>query len=273
MRTRSPVSLRRPALDRWLAGLLAAGLLAACSAADDRQVPEGQTQARPDIAPPDFVLLPCSAGTRRACTIVLAGGKTLMFGAPAGAGQQARAEDLSNLEALFLFSMHPEDIEGVDEVRNRGWREGRRAPLPLTGPDGTAALVEGLNLAFEQPDAISFVEDGAPRGGFAAALLSLGTDVTGPALVYDSGDLKVRAWPGGGSALGYRIEYRDIDEVWHDVVLAPCAISARPDAPSGKGTPPHLSPPDLLVTCAQEPAGGDYSWPLEKPVFAVKSDR
>lgn len=263
----------RPALDRWLAGLLAAGLLAACSGANDQQVPEGQVQARPDIAPSDFVLLPCSADTQRACAIILAGGKTLMFGAPAGAGQQASAEDLSNLEALFLFSMHPEDVEGVDEVRNRGWREGRLAPLPLTGPDGAAALVEGLNFAFEQPDAISFVEDGAPRGGFAAALLSLGTDVTDPALVYDSGDLKVRAWPEGGSALGYRIEYRDMDEAWHNVVLVSCATQARPETSPEETASPHMSPSDLLVNCAQAPDMGDYSWPLEGPVFAVKTDR
>ena len=82
-----------------------------------------------------------------------------MFGAPAGAGRQAEPDDLAGLEALFLFSVHPLDIEGVDEIRNRGWRAGRAEALAVAGPEGTGALVDGLNAAYEQPDAISFIED------------------------------------------------------------------------------------------------------------------
>ncbi|WP_300390109.1 hypothetical protein [Henriciella sp.] len=273
-----------------LAGLLlgAAGL-AACLPPQDTPEPAAEEhETRPDIAPGDLVLLPCSAGTDRPCAVLIAGGKRLMFGAPAGAGQQADEADLADLEALFLFSVHPEDIAGVDEVRNRGWRAGRLDPLPLTGPVGTGVLVQGLNMAYEQPDAISFVEDGAPAGGFVAALLSHANDITEETLVYDSGDVKVRAAPGRNTWLSYRVGYRDLDETWHEIVMTPCGAETA----VGDGEYEVEAANRLSVGCPvpqpveeaasdagetevteAETAGPDYAWPLEAPVFAEKTER
>lgn len=251
---------------RVLAGAILAAGLAACGS---EPLPEA-VPVRPVVSPGDFVLLPCHAVGAEPCALVLAGGKTLMFGAPGGAGLHADPRDLADLGALFLFSIHPEDIEGVDEVRNRGWRAGRADPLPVAGPVGTAALVSGLNLAFEQPDAISFVEDGAPAGGFDAALLSLVGEVEDAALVYDSGDLKVFAAVLGVSALGYRVEYRDLDETWHAAVMIPCirAAGAAPDWSDA------LAETELLIGCERANAPSvDQGWPLTEAVFAVKSER
>lgn len=192
-----------------------------------------------------------------------------MFGAPAGAGNQAEPDDLAGLEALFLFSVHPLDIEGVDEIRNRGWRAGRADALAVAGPEGTGALIDGLNAAYEQPDAISFIEDGPPAGGFDAALLSHGGDVTQDALVYDSGDLKVRAVAGVTGRITYRIRYRDLDEAWHDVVLRPCGGD-----PAG-AAPADPSPQDSLeIGCAgDESSLPGHVWPLDSVIFANKTDR
>ena len=254
---------------RGVAGLAVALWLAACSGSTGPDPQESEPPPRPAISPADFALLPCGTGSGRPCALVLAGGKRLMFGAPAGAGSQAEPDDLAGLDALFLFSVHPLDIEGVDEIRNRGWRAGRADALAVAGPEGAGALVDGLNAAYEQPDAISFIEDGAPAGGFDAALLSHGGDVTQDALIYDSGDLKVRATASGTGQVTYRIRYRDLDEAWHDVVLRPCG-----GGPAGEDASGARVQDSLVIGCTDEDAGApDHAWPLDRVIFATRSDR
>ena len=246
--------------------LVAAGfLLAAC----DARVNEPDTalvtaSAEPQVQAADFALIPCSDTASEPCVLVRAGGKRLLFGAPAGISARLEADDLAALDAAFLFSLHPADVEGLDEVRNRGWRAGRLEALPVSGPEGTDNLVEGLNLAFEQADALSFVEDGAPAGGFDAALLSLATLIEADSLVFDSGDLKVRAAAGPVSSVTYRIGYRDIDEVWHDLVLAPCNGVAV-----AEGSYPAEPENRQVIGCEGEAAG--YAWPVPDLLFIVKS--
>lgn len=259
---------RRCVLAKGVTGLAAGLMLAACSGAAGPDAPEPEPPSRPVISPADFALLPCAEESGRPCALVLAGGKRLMFGAPAGAGSQADSEDLAGLEALFLFSVHPLDIEGVDEIRNRGWRAGRADALAVAGPDGTGALIDGLNAAYEQPDAISFIEDGPPAGGFDAALLSHGGDVTKDALVYDSGDLKVRAGAGVAGRITYNIRYRDLDEAWHEVVLRPCGGDQAGATPAEAGALDGLE-----IGCAgDESVMSDHVWPLDSVIFANKAD-
>ncbi len=249
-------------------GLLLAGsvLASACGGPQEAApVPEEAPEPAPVIAPADFVLLPCGDMVSDPCALVMAGGKRLLFGAPAGISAALEAEDLAALDAAFLFSLHPRDVEGLDEVRNRGWRAGRPEALPVSGPQGIEALVEGLNLAYEQPDALSFVEEGAPAGGFDAALLSHATTIESDALVFDSGDLKVQAAEGGTSNVSYRVGYRDLDEVWHEVLLTPCK-----GAEVGPGDY-EVSPENRqAVVC--ENADASTAWPLHERVFIFKSD-
>ncbi|WP_300375990.1 hypothetical protein [Henriciella sp.] len=258
---------RRAAIPAGLLLALSVAGLAACSPAGNELTSDRvQESTRPAIAPGDFVLLPCKAETDRPCAFVMAGGKRLMFGAPAGAANGLGPEDRASLDALMLFSLHPEDVAGADELRYYGWRAGRGDALPVTGPQGTGSFVEGLNLAYEQPDAISFVEDGAPSGGYVAALLSVASDVREDALVYDSGDLKVRAMTGQASGLAYRVGYRDIDETWHEALLVPCSSSADMQPGSYPGTLENT----VTVGC-----GGDGElaavWPLDAALFVEKS--
>ena len=91
-------------------------------------MPAGETEGedRPSIAPADFAIVPCSEDAETPCLLVLAGGKRLLFGAPAGVSGSLPATDLAHLDGVFLFSLLPQDVEGLDEVRNAGWRAGRR---------------------------------------------------------------------------------------------------------------------------------------------------
>lgn len=252
----------------FLASLLL--FLAACDGPMPRPnpVPKDDKAVEPAvrvIAPADFVAVPCELPGEAACTLIHAGGKRLLFGVPAGLGRALDEEDLKSLDAVFLFSFLPDYVEGLDEVRNRGWRAGRQGMLPVYGPNGTETLLEGLNNALEQTDAVSFVEDGAPAGGFNAALLTMleGEDETLP--VYDTGDLKVTAVEGSGPALSYLVTYRDIEEAWHALVLQPCGapklgeLIGRPNVNVGN---------IVEIECTDSTP----SWPLEEPLYIVDSD-
>ena len=119
------------------------------------------------IAPRDFVLLPCGpARSDQPCALVAAGGKRVLFGAPAGVAATLSEADLRQLDSVVLFSLRATDIEGVDEIRNESWRAGRATPLLTIGPRGVLVLVDGLNTAFEQADALRIVEDATKNKTF-----------------------------------------------------------------------------------------------------------
>ena len=246
------------------AAILIALVLPACS--EDVTQPARLADVRPasiDVAPGDFAVLPCSGGTGAPCALVVAGGKSLLFGAPAGISSEIEADRLAGLDSAFLFSMLPPDVEGLDEVRNRGWRAGRPEALIVAGPEGTASLLEALNLAFEQPDALSFVEEGAPRGGFDAALLQPGVEVLTGALAFDSGDLKVSGRANSDSYISYRVEYRDLGGDWHELILQPCKA---PDAP-------RATVEDVPVSTNAFACDDAGRWPLDEPFMIAKSGR
>lgn len=243
--------------------ILALSLALGCAACGDDGADASRVAltAQPQsfaVASSDFAVLPCSTRSQAACALVYAGGKSLLFGAPAGVSLEVDAERLAALDSAFLFSMMPQDVEGLDEIRNRGWRAGRAGQLVVAGPEGTAGFLEAMNLAFEQPDALSFVEERAPRGGFVAALLQPGVEVVTQAQAFDTGDLKVSAIAGANSYVTYRIEYRDLGGAWHDLVLAPCG-----------------GPDPLPATVEEKPASTDAitcdggsnarRWPVAEP--------
>lgn len=239
---------------------LAVAVLAACDAGTTASVslPE-EVETLFEIAPGDFAVEPCSEVANAPCVLVNAGGKTFLFGAPAGLSRTIAEERLANLDGALLFSLLPRDIEGLDEVRNRGWRAGRADALVVAGPEGTGEMLEALNLAYEQPDALSFVDEGAPPGGFDAALLQGGVEILSQALAFDTGDVKVVGIAASGPYITYRIGYRDLAGDWHDLVLQPCTA---PEAPAADYESAPRS--ETLVGC--EDVGGDVAWPLTYPM-------
>lgn len=215
------------------------------------------------VEPADFALIPCSKSEKTLCFLAMAGGKRLLFGAPAGIGNRFAAKDLAALDGLFLFSLRPEDIEGLDEVRNVSWQAGRPDMLAVTGPHGVTALIDAINRAYEVSDALIFVEDGAPAGGFDAALLMTNQEVDGKAIVFDTGDLQVRAASDGGDRVGYHVAYRDMAETWHELLIQPCGA---PDADPGVY---ETAPADRgQIICTE--TGYNGTWPFTTAWFLEK---
>ena len=207
------------------------------------------------VRPDQFALLPCDPQSAIACTLVIAGGKRILFGAPAGVASALRTDDLRQLDAVAVFSLKALDLQGLDEVRNASWHAGRSAPLPVIGPTGIEEVVTALNKAFEQADALYVVEHGIPVGGYDAAILIART-ATGTARVFDTGDLTVV-----GSNHGYRVDYRTDSEslaAWLKVCGAPDDLALI--EPSVTRT--------MTVACEGEIA--DHQWPIRRPIFVEK---
>jgi len=198
----------------------------------------------------DFAVLPCALRELPGpCAIVLAGGKRVVFGAPAGMTLDMTEDGLRNTDAVMLLSLRGEDIEGLDEIRNAAWRAGRGASLPVAGPSGTGDFLGLLNRAYEVSDALIYVED-RPDGGFDAALLAvLPGEGKHMATVFDTGDLRVTKTEAGTDRAYYKVDYAG-----HDLLISACGASLPETA---------VSEADLVLECESD-------WPRDKPVFVFR---
>lgn len=218
-----------------------------------------QDEVRPSIAPSEFALTPCAEPlAEKPCALAIAGGKRVLFGAPAGVAASLTPEDLRGLDAVMLFSLRAGDIEGLDEVRNESWRAGRSVPLRVVGPEGTVQVVEALNKMFEQADALRVVEEGIPRGGYDAAVLE-GVELpvgASDATVFDTGDVRVQVF-----GAHYVVSYRDREQNTYLARLTGCGDGAPYDASLSEYT--RL----INVSCLED---ANIKWPLTKTVFVTK---
>lgn len=108
------------------------------------------------------------------------------------------------------------------------------------------------------------MEDGAPAGGFDAALLDVGLEVTRQVRVFDTGDLMVEAVAGPNDRVSYRIVYRDINDAGHTLFLQPCG------APDMAANEIETDPVDQTRIACTDGAYGD-DWPFDETRFLFKS--
>lgn len=133
-------------------------------------------------------------------------------------------------DTVYLTSLLPENVVGLDDFLLVGWINGREAPLRVVGPRGTRALTDALITAH--------------RAGFEARAGGMGIRSATPSVevaeVSDGwseqiGDLQVSAGelPGGPiDALAYRFEARDRSAViagtgWAEAALIAFAQGAN----------------------------------------------
>ena len=237
-------------LKQGLCGIAAGFVLGSCG--NTVAAPE-----RPEVKPQDFALVPCGPGlAERPCALVVAGGKRVLFGAPAGVAATLTQEDLSGLDAVMLFSLRAADIEGLDEIRNETWWAGRDEPLLVVGPEGTGDMVEALNKAFEQADALRIVEEGIPPGGYDAAVLEARESLSGVP-DFDTGDLVIHSINAGAWEAIYAAEELVA------VAIEVCGLSKFewPDGERPNSKLGYLGCEDVF----------EYPWPLTETVFIVKN--
>ena len=206
-----------------------------------------------EISPKAFVLLPCG-DAHVPCALAVAGGKRVLFGAPAGISNAIQTEDLRQLDAVVVFSLRAQDIEGLDEVRNASWHAGRSEPLLVIGPTGIEDVIAALNSAFEQADALYVVEEGSPPGGYDAAIL-VALEARANSIVFDTGDLVITKQRGA-----YRVDYNRQGRA----ILNLCA--------PGLSAQQQNTPDTDTVTIACTGGAEAHTWPLTNPIFVTKTN-
>ena len=149
--------------------------------------------------------------------LVQAGGQSLLFDAGRGCLQRLRQINLAydKINALFLTHLHSDHIVGLPDLWLTGWLiSGRRVPLDVFGPVGTADMIKYLQMAFSFDIKIREGDDKAAEKGckFFVSEIKQG-------LIYDREGVKVIAFKVDHHpdipAFGYRIEYNG-----HSVVLS-----------------------------------------------------
>jgi len=133
-------------------------------------------------------------------------------------------------DTVYLTSLLPENVVGLDDFLLVGWINGREAPVRIVGPPGTRALTDALITAH--------------RAGFEARAGGMGIRSAAPSVEAveisgdwseSAGEIEVRAGdlPGGPiDALAYRFEARDRSVViagtgWAEAALIAFAQGAN----------------------------------------------
>jgi len=144
-------------------------------------------------------------------TSVQAGGQTLVFDVGRGAHQRLAQLNLnaSQVDAVFLTHLHSDHFVGLPDLWLTGWLVSSRArPWELSGPAGTALMVERLREAFSV-DLKTRVDENA--GHLAAAGAEIRARDVSAGVVHDRDGVKVSAFVVDhraiAPALGYRIDY------------------------------------------------------------------
>ena len=89
------------------------------------------------------------------CTAVFAGGKYYLVDAGPDSSRNLALWNLEDdhLGAVFLTHYQSDDIGDLGEVNMNAWLYGHQGRLPVYGPPGVDALVDGFNQAYARNDA------------------------------------------------------------------------------------------------------------------------
>jgi ribonuclease BN (tRNA processing enzyme) len=209
--------MRRPAggLVWWRRGAtaLALGLALAPSAGAQRRFTpahrctEAQREAGCLLVLGSGVPVPDPARMGPAYAVVY-GDRTFLFDAGAGVMRRAAEAGLAidGFTQVFLTHLHTDHTLGLPDVLFTTWVMGRRRPMPVTGPPGTARLVAHLQAAWSEDVRVrtTGLERGQPGGERVTVHETEG------GVAYDSAGVRIRAvrvphgeWP---VAFGYVIE-------------------------------------------------------------------
>ncbi len=153
------------------------------------------------------------------CTLVIAGQQVLVFDIGSGAAGNIGPSGipLGKVERVFLTHFHSDHIDGLGELSLLNWANGGRTePLPVHGPAGVEAVVEGFNAAYSQDFGYRVAHHGpaiVPPSGAGSRALPFRSPADGELLpVFAREGLTVSAFRVTHEpiepAVGYRVEYK-----------------------------------------------------------------
>jgi ribonuclease Z len=154
------------------------------------------------------------------CTVVVAGKRMFLFDAGSGAARNILRMRLrvGQVDTLFLTHYHSDHIDGVGEVLLQRWvQRAASQPLPVYGPPGLQALLDGVGQSYASDRRYRIAHHGErvlPPSGFGSETraFELPDDVKRRVLVSEP-DLEVVAFAVEhdpvDAAVGYRVRYKD----------------------------------------------------------------
>lgn len=163
----------------------------------------GSPMANPDRAGP--------------CNIINAGDQMFLVDIGEGGGRNLTLMgfDSSNLDSVLLTHFHSDHIDGMGPLVLNHWvRGGTTAPLPVYGPSGVEAIVDGFNAAYATDDAYRTAHHGegvAPSSGGGSEARPF--DMEGDSrVVLERAGLTITAFKVEhepvAPAVGYRFDYK-----------------------------------------------------------------
>lgn len=159
--------------------------------------------------------------TAGACIGVLAGNQGFVFDAGSGSIRKLgrMGFPMGELEGAFLTHLHSDHIDGLGELLLMAWigqHDFRSEPLPVTGPEGTATVVNGFNAAYSLDRGYRIAHHGNvanPAGyGGRAIEIALPAGPSAQTVVYDDAGVTITAIRVDHApiepAFGYRVDYK-----------------------------------------------------------------
>lgn len=154
------------------------------------------------------------------CTLVIAGQRLFVFdtGSSASTNITRMGFDLGSIEAVFLTHFHSDHIGGLGDVMLNRWVAGANTtPVPVHGPIGVKAVVDGFMQSYYQDHLYRIAHHGEhiiPPGGFGGIPLTFGTPgAQQSVMIIDEPDLTIEAFSVDHSpiepAVGYKVRYKD----------------------------------------------------------------
>ncbi|QYJ07796.1 MBL fold metallo-hydrolase [Qipengyuania flava] len=151
------------------------------------------------------------------CNIVIAGDQVFAVDIGEGGNEVINTMGISSgdLDGLFLTHFHSDHIDGLGPLMLFHWTRGTAtAPLPVYGPTGVEAIVEGFNAAYATDDTYRIAHHGegvvpaSGGGGEAQPFTFEGASAT----VFEKDGLSVTAFAVDHDpvrpAVGYRFDYK-----------------------------------------------------------------
>lgn len=153
------------------------------------------------------------------CLAIVAGESLFVVDAGSGAGRRLTGLGLqpSRIEAVLLTHFHSDHIDGLGELGLLRWPAGRhQEPLPVDGPTGVEAVVNGLNEAYRLDAGYRTAHHGpivTPPSGAGFRARPFAPPIEGESTtVLERGDLRISAFlvdhAPVSPAVGYRFDYR-----------------------------------------------------------------
>lgn len=151
------------------------------------------------------------------CNVVIAGDQVIVVDIGEGGGRNIALMGINagDVNRVFLTHFHSDHVDGLGPLQLFHWTRGANtAPLPVHGPIGVEALVDGFNAAYATDKAYRTAHHGeaiAPSsgGGVAARPFELEGD---SGIVFDNAGLTITAFKVPHDpvdpAVGYRFDYK-----------------------------------------------------------------